>query len=237
MCTVIVALGVSDRWPVILAANRDERLARPSATWQRSERPDVPALVAPRDLQAGGTWIGMSSRGVVAAVTNRYTGQPPDGSLRSRGELVDLVLRSRSASEAQAVVAEINGAHFNPFHLVVADATGGWLWAPRDPAVGLCPLTPGVHVITEQSALGTDARSTLVARQWPENPTLPSITSLLTIHGEHPLDSTCIHLGDVYGTRSSSVVFLGKTLRESQLWVTDGPPCLEAYRDCSGLLR
>ena len=76
MCTVIVSIGASRDWPLLLAANRDEKLDRPwlppACHW-----PDQPDVLAGRDVLAGGTWLGINRAGVVAAVLNRWEAWVP----------------------------------------------------------------------------------------------------------------------------------------------------------------
>ena len=68
MCLILLAWRVPGRHPLVVAANRDEFHARPAAPatfW-----PDQPAILAGRDLEARGTWMGISRGGRFAAVTN-----------------------------------------------------------------------------------------------------------------------------------------------------------------------
>ncbi len=86
MCVIFAAFQKSRQYPFILAANRDEYYQRPTATanfWT-----DFPEVLAGRDLEARGTWLGMNRNGKVAAITNQYTPESPREALRSRGELV-----------------------------------------------------------------------------------------------------------------------------------------------------
>ena len=104
MCTLAVALGADPRWPVVVAANRDERLGRPAEGWALREAPGGARYAAPRDLTAGGTWIGVSARGAVAALTNYHAPLDwyPDDRRRSRGELVPLALAAPGARRSGA---------------------------------------------------------------------------------------------------------------------------------------
>ncbi len=70
MCTVVLLSRPGAAWPLLLAANRDERLDR---AWQPPARhwPEQPDVLAGRDCSAGGTWLGINDRGLVAAVLNR----------------------------------------------------------------------------------------------------------------------------------------------------------------------
>src|SRR3990172_78928 len=144
MCTLALGFQLDRRWPLVLAANRDERLGRPSEGWALREGACGQRYAAPADLLAGGTWIGVSARGLVAAVTNYHTpldwypdparrsrGElvplppPPPGPRapprRSRGELVPLALAAGDAAGAAGALARLEASRWNPFHLVVAD--------------------------------------------------------------------------------------------------------------------
>ena len=86
MCLVVLAFRVSDDHPVLLAANRDEFHARPTreAHWW----PDADDILAGRDLQAGGTWLGVHRAGRFATVTNYRDADAASGDYASRGRLV-----------------------------------------------------------------------------------------------------------------------------------------------------
>src|SRR5512139_989608 len=98
MCTLAVALGQDRRWPVVVAANRDERLGRPSEPWGLRVGPGGVRFAAPRDVLAGGTWIGISAGGVFAGLTNYHAPFDwyPDETRRSRGDIVGLALAAGS---------------------------------------------------------------------------------------------------------------------------------------------
>ena len=118
MCLIVVALGVAPRYPLVVAANRDEQHARPTraAAWWS----DAPHVVGGRDLQAGGTWLAMDRRGRFAAVTNIRDPNRPIG-LRSRGSLVADFLVGTESAEGYASRAVALGAAFGAFHLLVYD--------------------------------------------------------------------------------------------------------------------
>ena len=76
MCLIVVGWRVAPAYPLVVAANRDEFYARPTAVAARW--PQAPQVIAGRDLEAGGTWLGITESGRFAAVTNvREPGQPP----------------------------------------------------------------------------------------------------------------------------------------------------------------
>jgi uncharacterized protein with NRDE domain len=235
MCTLAIALGSDRRWPVVVAANRDERLSRPSEPWALRRGPGGIPYAAPRDSVAGGTWIGLSAGGLFAAVTNVFTGAPPDLALRSRGELVGLALAHPSSAAARAALAELPASEWNPFHLVVADAGGAFLWRhDGEAAPAITGLEPGLHVVTERGADGQDPRALAVRAAWPTDLAAARLGALLAHH--EPGEAICMHLGEEYGTRSATVLRLTTEVATSDLWTSDVAPCLAPLEDRSDLL-
>ncbi len=240
MCTLAISLGADRRWPVVVAANRDERNGRPSEGWALRASPRGIRWAAPRDALAGGTWIGVSARGALAALTNFHAPFDwyPDPARRSRGDLVALALEAGTAAAAGALVAGLDAAAFNPFHLVVADAAGAFLWWYDGERAGLTPLGPGLHVVTEGSPHGLGPRGDLVRSRWPLDPTPDRLRDLLAQHAP-PLPAeaaTCIHRDPHYGTRSSAVLRLTPDLAHAELYAADGRPCTAPLEDRSALL-
>lgn len=86
MCLIVLAYKHHPDFPLIVAANRDEFHARP--TQQAEFWPEVPDVLAGRDLQAGGTWLGMTRSGRFAALTNYRDLRRQSVSGPSRGGLV-----------------------------------------------------------------------------------------------------------------------------------------------------
>jgi len=238
MCTLAVALGADRRWPVVVAANRDERLGRPSEGWALRTGAGGARYAAPRDAEAGGTWIGVSARGVVAALTNYHAPFDwyPDPKRRSRGDLVPLALAAPDAAAARGLVAALDPAAFNPFHLVVADAGAAFLWWFDGERSALEPLGPGLHLVTEDSPHGVGLRGETVRARWPVDLAPARLREVLTLHApEHPAP-TCIHQDPRYGTRSAAVLRLATNLAHAELYAADGRPCTAPLEDRSGLL-
>jgi uncharacterized protein with NRDE domain len=227
MCTLAAAVGVSPVLPLVVAANRDEMLDRPAVPpflW-----PGIPRVVAPRDEVAHGTWLGLSEHGLFVGVTNR-AGHPPDRSLRSRGVLVAEALRAPSARELHAQLADVDPHAHNPFHLLYADrATAHLTWSDGR-ALHRSDLAPGLHVVTERSfGAGDDRRGAFVRTRWAElSP--DAIKALLAHHADDPFAATCVHADAIgYGTRSSMVLHLGSTWRETHLAWAEGRPCATPF--------
>ena len=101
MCLIVLALDAHPHWPVVIAANRDEFFARPTQAAQFW--PEQPDLLAGRDLEQGGTWMGITTSGRIAAITNFRDGTRARGSgKRSRGLLVRDFLTSTMDVDAFA---------------------------------------------------------------------------------------------------------------------------------------
>lgn len=171
MCTVILLRRPGHAWPLLLAANRDERLDRawdpPAAYW-----PDRPRLVAGRDRSAGGSWMGMRG-GLVAAVLNRPGSLGPAPGKRSRGELPLIALGADGAAQAAAAITALDAAAWRPFNMVVADAAAAFflrgLGAGRAEAM---PLGPGVSMVTAHEP--NDLTSPRIARHLPRFSAAPA---------------------------------------------------------------
>jgi uncharacterized protein with NRDE domain len=139
MCVVALAWDVHPRWRLVVAGNRDEFHARPTAGLARWAAPDH--LIAGRDLQSGGTWMGVSEQGRFAVLTNVRSDSDQSANRVSRGTLVtDYLAGSRRAS----TLFDADLDRFNPFNLIVADGVGAYFHSNR-PAPIQRPLSRGVH--------------------------------------------------------------------------------------------
>src|ERR1700733_6954873 len=119
MCLILIAWRVHPEYPCVLAANRDEFHARPAAPAQWWT--DKPRILAGRDLNAGGTWLGLTRSGRLAALTNyRDSGRrAPDAP--SRGGLVTAILDSSSCTADDLAYLGGVGATYNGFSLIFTD--------------------------------------------------------------------------------------------------------------------
>ncbi len=239
MCTLVVATRLWPDLPLLVAANRDEQLARPAEPPRIRTAGPLKSL-APRDLEAGGTWIGLNERGVVAAITNRY-GVPPDPHRRSRGALVTAALEEPTAAAAASRVAALPAADYNPFHLLVADRVDASVVWSDGGAMHSEHVPPGTAVISERSfgAAPTD-REAWLRGQVPHllqagPPDDPTLKALMATHRTPPFESVCVHLADGgYGTRTTTIVRLGPD--DATYAYSDGPPCTAPLTDVSHLI-
>lgn len=162
MCTVVLLLRPGHAYPVMLAANRDERIDRawdsPAAFW-----PDRPGVMAGRDRTAGGTWMGMNRHGVLATVLNRQGTLGPAAGKRSRGELPLIALEHPTAAAAVAAVTALDAGEWRGFNMVIADAHGAhFLHGLGRGQAEARALPAGVHMVTAHEP--NDPDSPRVAR-------------------------------------------------------------------------
>jgi uncharacterized protein with NRDE domain len=227
MCLLLLALHSHPAYPLIVAANRDEfydRPTAPAAFW-----PETPRVLAGRDLKAGGTWLGIDRNGRFAAVTNYRQGQREPSAPRSRGRLVSDFLQGDTGAREYIDRVHDEAGLYNGFNLLAGDSGGFFYYSNREGRVRR--LAPGVYglsnhlldtpwpkVAASKSAFGallTGGASELTGelfallsdRSRPADSLLPS-----TGVGEEweRLLSSAFIAADDYGTRSSTVVLVGR---------------------------
>jgi uncharacterized protein with NRDE domain len=240
VCTLATYVGCLAGWPLVVAANRDEFLSRPSKPPELL-RATEPRAFGGRDVTAGGTWLGVSEFGLVAGVLNRRTGAPPDGARRSRGRLCLELLACRTAAEAAERIAAEPPARYNAYNLLAADAaTAVVATQPQDGSTCLVTLPAGLHLLTNLDLNDptcpriaashrrfADAGETF-ARDGDVEGFVARLQAILADHAT-ALDprgpgSLCVH-ADGFGTRSSSVLLLPAAGRPIRYFHADGPPC------------
>ncbi len=147
MCTLVILRRPEHPWPVVIGANRDEMIDRPSKPPGR-HWPDRAEVVAGIDLLAGGSWLGLNDWGVAAAVLNRHGSLGPAAGLRSRGELVLEALDHADAVAAAAALADLDPAAYRSFNLIVADNRDAfWLRHDGTGRIETRPLDEGLSLI------------------------------------------------------------------------------------------
>jgi uncharacterized protein with NRDE domain len=144
MCLIAFALGTDPACPLLIAGNRDEILDRPTAPLHRWTAPGGDGVVAGRDLRDGGTWLGVTTSGRVAMLTNVRETHPGPGR-RSRGELPTHWLTGDM--DWRDMANTIDPAAYGGFNLVVGDfQTQAWAWiGNRDPAQPHAAAPPRLH--------------------------------------------------------------------------------------------
>ncbi|WP_296250025.1 NRDE family protein [uncultured Stenotrophomonas sp.] len=222
MCLVALAWKTHPHWRLLMAGNRDEFHARPTAPMQRWSSPSD-NVIAGRDLRSGGSWVGVNVYGQAAVVTNvrdpsAATGGP------SRGELIASYLAGGQPATDYADTLASRAQEFAPFNLLVADAEscsylGNHPQARQDLAPGVHGMSNGaldapwpktrrlMGVLEDWLATGSDGLEPLWAaladEQQAQDAQLPSTGVPLEL--ERLLSSAFIR-GTDYGTRASTIV-------------------------------
>jgi hypothetical protein len=146
MCTVLVSIDPASAVPVLLVGVRDEFTARP---WRAPGPywPDHPGLLGGQDLQAGGTWLAVDpARQSAACVLNGFGVHVAEEGRRSRGDL-----------PLGAPLDDL--AHYDPFHLLRATATGVHLWSWDGVELVDRELTAGLHIVVNTGLEGIGQES------------------------------------------------------------------------------
>jgi uncharacterized protein with NRDE domain len=134
MCLIAFALQASSRWPLVIAANRDEFLDRPTVPLARWKTAKGYEIVSGRDLRAGGAWFGVTPDGRVAFLTNVREADAVVAP-RSRGELVTRWLESPGDAEDFLTRLAADPMAFAGFNLVVGDfVRNHWHWVTNRPS-------------------------------------------------------------------------------------------------------
>jgi len=224
MCLVGFAWKIHPRWRLVMAGNRDEMHARPTAAlaaWA-----DVPVL-AGRDLRSGGTWLGLGPEGRVAVVTNVRDGPPAPFDGPSRGDLPVQFLTGRTpAIDCASSIARC-AAQYAPFNLVLADA-GSCAYVGNHPLQEARKVAAGSHALSNgpfDAPWPKTRQLQAVLQDWAESgsATLDPLWAALAdtrIAPDAALPRTGISLaterhlssafvrGETYGTRASTLVLV-----------------------------
>jgi len=141
MCLILIAHGAHSEFPLVIAANRDEYYQRPTARaafWQ-----DHPHILAGRDLECMGTWLGVTRGGRFAALTNFRDPRERKTDAPSRGRLVsDFLVSDQEPREYLENVA-MQAQRYNGFNLLAGDIDGVFYCSSREATVQ--KLSPGIH--------------------------------------------------------------------------------------------
>ena len=165
MCLIAFAIGASQRYPLVIASNRDEFLDRPTLPLGRWQTGCGQEIISGRDLRAGGTWLGITPTGRVAFLTNVREAKPKAAAL-SRGELVTRWLESHGDAASFAALLEKDSHQYGGFNLVLGDVRcNEWRWMTNRSAVSLSgfhceTLAPGIYGLSN-AALDTPWPKTL----------------------------------------------------------------------------
>lgn len=238
MCLILIAYRAHPRFELVMAGNRDEYYGRPTAPLGYWE--DHPRVLAGRDLERMGTWLGITPRGRFAAVTNYREGAAPSKTDLSRGDLVRNYLIGDASPREYMEGVSRSAAAYPGFNLLAGDAGGLFYFSNRGPAVR--ELSPGVYGLSNH----------LLDTPWPKvrravsafgkliagggGISIPDVIGILTSREAAPdeeLPDTGVDLAwervlapafitsPEYGTRNSSVLLIdreGEVVFHEQAW-------------------
>lgn len=200
MCTVVFDWKPNSKSPLIVGANRDEHLNRPSTGFEF--RGSI--FLCPRDV-GGGTWIGVNSAGVFAAITNRNDGvHQPNKS--SRGKLVWKILEDFSnAKEALDTIKQYNPEDYNGFRLIAIDQNYAGILSCDSQALSLLNCEPGLHTVT---GFGIDTWDIPRCQFIQNNYHKENLRTVLSYHGDGTVETAvCVHdKKESHQTRSSCII-------------------------------
>ncbi|MBW2630780.1 MAG: NRDE family protein [Deltaproteobacteria bacterium] len=227
MCLILLSYKSHPVYPLILAANRDEFYERPTA--QASFREEAPDMLAGRDLKEGGTWLGMTKTGRMAAITNFRDPLNLKNGAPSRGGLVSGFLRgNEDPVEYIQNIRQISD-RYNGFNLILGNRRGLFYFSNEGDLFH--EISPGIHGLSNhllntpwpKVERGRKLLGRLISKT--ENPPPDEIFRILTdtskpddrhlpdtgigLEWERLLSSIFIQ-SEVYGTRSSSVIFVDR---------------------------
>ena len=223
MCLILVAWQSHRDFPLVVAANRDEFHARPTAGatfWQ-----DDPSILAGRDLECMGTWLGVTRNGKFAAVSNYRDAADDSGGSLSRGLLASTYLGNGDAARKFVAQVAANGEAYRGFNFLAADHSE--LWWVSNRAAAPQRLAPGVygvsnHLDTPWSKVVRGKR--LLGSLLQSAPAVEPLLELLadtSLSADDDLPDTGVGLererllsalrvvSPAYGTRCSTAVLVG----------------------------
>jgi uncharacterized protein with NRDE domain len=242
MCLILVAWRAHPDYSLVVAANRDEFFARPTAPaafWR-----EAPNVLAGRDLQAGGSWMGITHSGRFAALTNFRDPVSQRSDAASRGLLVADFLRSGQTAMAYLEGVSRRGRDFNGFNLLACDGQSlGWYSNAGGTPLLLEPGIYGVsnHLLDTPWPKLRAAKSALGAAlaQLPDEAALFDLLRDDSVHPDESLPRTGVSLewerllsaafvkASGYGTRSSTVLRIaqdGWTVFDEKTWLEGAVP-------------
>lgn len=229
MCLIVFAYNVHPSYRLVLAANRDEFYERPSSSadfWK-----DHPEVLAGRDLKNGGTWLGVTRDGKFAAVTNYRDPAALKNDAPSRGKLVSRYISGNQNPDNYLKKIFSQADKYNGFNLFLGDDNDLFVFSSRGKKQKLKPGIYGLsnHLLNSPwpkvvrskrmlkaalekkgDALERELFSLLADRRVPPESKLP-VTGI-GLEWERLLSSIFIE-SPVYGTRSSTILLIGKNRR------------------------
>lgn len=228
MCLIALAYRCHPRYPLIVAANRDEFYQRPSAPaafWT-----DHPHVLAGKDLEHQGTWLGITADGRFSAITNYRDPAAIKANAKSRGEIVSNFLYGQQAPAEYLTKVDLAKNEYNGFNLIAGDSSGLYYYSNRTGVIKT--VEPGIHALSnhlldtpwpkvekikadlglylENTAIIDEEQlfSLLADAKRPADDKLPATG--VSLDWERLLSAIYIE-GENYGTRCSTIILQDKS--------------------------
>lgn len=222
MCLILFAYQVHPAYPLIMAANRDEfydRATAPATFWE-----DEPHVLAGRDLEKSGTWMGVTRTGRFAAITNYRAPDQNRSDVKSRGFLVSDYLIGADNPRAYLEKVQQVRECYNGFNLLVGDTESLYYYSPILDEIKKVP--PGIHGLSNavldtpwpKVRKGSEQLEQALCHKTIDESLLLSILSDSEEAPEEELPETGVGKewekllsplfiqSDIYGTRSSTIL-------------------------------
>ncbi|MCW9017732.1 MAG: NRDE family protein [Kangiellaceae bacterium] len=230
---MFIAIKQHPKYPLVICANRDEfyqRPTRPAHKWQKAHND----IVAGKDLEASGSWLGINPQGYFCAVTNFRKGKAVAKHSKSRGKLVTqfLVEEFTNIEKFKQYLVE-NSDDYGPFNLVFGNATKLYCYSSENKKTQI--LEPGFHAVSngfiddhwpkmssgiiqlqdriKQSSEETDIDSMLEILKDDTQASDDSLPDTGISYKWEKLLSSIFIAGDNYGTRASTVLLQNSAQR------------------------
>ncbi|OCA85200.1 NRDE family protein [Pseudobacillus wudalianchiensis] len=228
MCLINFCFQPNDRYKLVMAANRDESFVRP--TQQAHYWQDAPRILAGRDLEKMGTWLGVTTSGRIAALTNfRDPSEKIEGK-RSRGEIIRSFLADSQPPEIFMTQLQQQSNQYPGFNVLAGTADELWYYSNKK--AGIETVLPGTHSLSNaflntpwpksekgkayleqclhhSSTLDPECLfSFLQDDEWALDEALPKTG--VPLEWERKLSPLFIN-SEHYGTRSSTVLIIDRT--------------------------
>ncbi|MFH2060693.1 MAG: NRDE family protein [Pseudomonadota bacterium] len=225
MCLVLIGYQVSNKYPLIFAANRDEFHQRPTDPMHFWEQDSC--ILAGKDLEQGGTWFGVHTSGRFAALTNYRDPSSDKTNAPSRGEIIVDLLTSQTPCDLYFIENKKKMTTYNGFNLLFGNIRELFWFSNVQKRVEKIPS--GIHGLSNQdlntawpkvergkkalkqtikkSITPPSLFSVLADQHIPKDPLLPDTG--VGIEWERLLSPVFIQ-SDTYGTRSSTVMLINQ---------------------------
>lgn len=180
MCLLLLAHQAHPDYPLIIAANRDEFYERPTAPLAFWE--DAPSVLAGRDLRSGGTWLGITQPGRIAAITNFRDPASHQTAAPSRGRLVKDFLEGEESAETYLRRLDAASRNYNGFNLVVGTIRKLFWYSNQGTAIK--EISPGIHGLSNH----------LLNTPWPKVEQGKKGMKQVLNRGQRPLEEALLEL-------------------------------------------